>query len=597
MSCTYLRLAPLLAVLALAGCTDRAAPPGHEEGRGVQRLGEASEQRVFGGIARPVVLPGTSDLELAAEQLPEGRLLLAAAATPEPDAAEPESLHCLARLRQDGGAWRPLVEFAAPAPGEDGPVWATAQAEVPETRDAVLGLSCRPQDAASAAASPEVTWAQPIVVPTAPPGTHPLVVLISLDTLRADHVSGFGADPDLTPNLLRLGQEGLRVTGATSDGTWTRPSHLALFESGYRNGPKDADRMVPLSRAFADAGYATVGITGGGYMRTSFGFGRGFDYYWVPPNDEFPDLSAMLDDATGWIDQVGDAPLFLFVHTYAAHRPSPEMLRWKRTRKPGRPFKPGPRDLAHVVRFYRDLVAGLDADLGPFLEKLRQLSARRPVHLVVASDHGEAFMEHGYYGHGGAFVPHPELNRIPMIVWSPDFLDGGNRDDEPTMLADVAPSLLTAAGVPIPSTMHGRNLWPRWVAASRGTAAPEPADAAQGSVTRNLRSWTLVRDGYKLVVLRSKKGVDRRVGIRLYDLSADPTERVDLAHRQPERTQAMLEQLRVRLAGLGVEEPELAILMGGVADPRRPVARMAQPGEEKVDDATRDQLRALGYVD
>lgn len=544
----------------------------------VLRLGEVAGEGRYDNVVKPTLATEEGSRALALPDGVAGRLLLAVARRPERDPDEPHAaIDCTAVVVGADGEERLLSRLEVPR-GVSG--WVEADARLEATSGASLRLGCEPQRESG----PWGDWAQPILIPDSQ-HAGPLVVLISLDTLRADRVPGYGGREEWTPHLARLVREGLTVA-ATSDGTWTVPSHQSLMLGRFWETRFVGRQPTTLAEVLARAGFATVGITDGGYVGPAFGFQRGFDHYFSPKAVEHVyHLDESVRRVSRWLQRLGGAPTLLFLHTYAVHILPPKAAAWYR--KHGR-YSPGPGDLAEAREWYDGLVRRVDAELGPLFDNLRRMARSRKVIAVVFSDHGEAFMEHDYYGHGKTALPFDEVTRVPLIVWAPRLVPGSRTDDLPTTLADVAPSVLAAVGLAAPSWMRGRNLWPHWA----GLAGSEPARV--GAVTRNEVSWSL-RDGrYKLIVARRAQPESGERAIVLIDLRKDPAEHHDIASADPTRTREMLGRLRARLEELGVPAAELAEF-----DSSKPAARGPQqpkaPAAE-LDETARRQLIELGYI-
>jgi arylsulfatase A-like enzyme len=454
-----------------------------------------------------------------------------------------------------------------------------------------------------------IAWARPLFVPTANTPA-PLVVIVSLDTLRADRVSGFGAAAGATPVLGRLGREGVRFIETMAEATWTIPSHFALFYSRLYGFPAERPPLRGLPQVLADHGYVTAGFTGGGFMGAFFRFHLGFDHFAEYDAHDFGgsdvrSLPHVLDDAERWMRTFSDVPLAMFVHTYAVHEltPGEQTFREERPDRPlGEQFDPSPAQVAAARRLYDELVVETDTILGPFFERLRAVAAERPLLLIVLSDHGEAFWEHQNYRHGddGPRVTlHDEVTRVPLIVWGPKIVAEGVVSRRPTMLIDVAPSILAAAGIPRPTTMMGQDIWSSWSLATAG--GDDGAGAGAPSVSRGARGWALRSRSYKLIA-EAVDGAPTR--FELYDLRRDPQERRNLAARNRRATEALRWRLTRRVAGLtgtplAVELPVCPLCKYEDMEAFWDGALMQAAGgdREAIEAATRERLRALGYAE
>ncbi len=326
--------------------------------------------------------------------------------------------------------------------------------------------------------------------------TPPNVLLISLDTLRADRLGLYGHDRATSPHLDALGAESTVFERAWSTGAYTLPSHASLFSGQYpsvHRVERPEQRPIPelspyMAELFKAAGYATGAFTGGGFVMPTFGFARGFDVYGItdPALDAdwdrtLPALADGLDVAPDYLSGRGfrgvseflerrkDEPFFLFVHTYAAHELSPpdrfldaigaapnsyelhdeywddflyarplsdEQLEWARDR-------------------YDAGVLQADELVGRLLEKLDELDLAESTIVVVTSDHGKELGERGRVFHSHQL--RPELVRVPLILHVPG--QGAERRMDPASLVDLLPTLAGLTGVPAPAFVQGRDLF------------------------------------------------------------------------------------------------------------------------------------------
>jgi arylsulfatase A-like enzyme len=314
----------------------------------------------------------------------------------------------------------------------------------------------------------------------APAAPRPNVLLISLDTLRADHLGCFGYRKGTSPNLDRFAAEGIRFTNCRSQAPWTLPSHMSLFTSllPTDNGVDNVNKVLPreivtLAQVLRKAGYRTAGLVNDGQMKAHWGFRRGFETWREFPVDtaagSCPNITTQ---AINWLrDDAAGSPFFLFLHYYDCHDPydAPEPFRRKmgttltgarahelcvRYHGPGQSL-PRPDLLADLVAAYDAEIAWLDDELG------RLLAAVPPDTLaVVFADHGEAFKEHGWLMHGATL--YDEEIHVPLIVRLPAGQARGKVVEEPAMLLDVAPTILACCGIPVPAQFQGADLATLW---------------------------------------------------------------------------------------------------------------------------------------
>jgi len=384
---------------------------------------------------------------------------------------------------------------------------------------------------------------------------HPDIVLVSVDTLRADHVT-----PILTPAIETLASTGTRFTMARTVAPLTLPAHVSLM-TGVRppghgvhlNGTDHfAGHLPTLAALLADAGYRTAAFVGAYVLDRRFGLAGGFEVY----DDQIPRRpeasmrleaerrgAEVIDRALAWLSEADvdrARPIFVWVHLYDPHAP----------------YDPPPEFLAGAGgRPYDGEVAYADRQIGRLLDGLASSGDRERV-IAVVSDHGESLGEHGESTHG--MLLYDGALRVPLVIAGPGVPVATRR--EAVTILDVAPTLLDAAGVGTPSTMEGRNL----------LAAPAPAPAVAYAETDypRLAGWsplTSLADGHwKLVDAPDPE---------LYDLADDAGETTNVAADHAGLVAAMQRRARELRARASVAPPPTTVA--------RDVA---------------ERLRALGYV-
>jgi arylsulfatase len=433
----------------------------------------------------------------------------------------------------------------------------------------------------------------------------PNLVLISIDTLRADRLGAYGYPLPTSPALdRRLAAEGVVFEQVFSQSPKTTPSHMTMFTSLYpcvhgielwqseKSGPVLNPRVDTLAEVLRNAGYATAAFTGGVHMNRARGFDQGFQRY---RHDD------QLRRSREWLQAHAGHSFFLFFHTYEVHdpyKPPPELAKrfdgdygdgpileavrqirdggidgWGRSHKLfwDAVDRTSARDVRFVSRLYDAAIRNMDdATLGPLLDKLDALGLASNTLVVFTSDHGEAFGEHGVFLHDDLYAG---TLHVPLVLRFPGRLPAGVRVAQRARLLDLMPTVLDLLGVASPPALQGRSLAP----AARGTPLPDPADAVISEYDSRPGGGVFesVRQGSH-VLIRDK---DR---VQLFDLAVDPGEREDRAADHSASVSAMrasLEEWRARCA-------ELASRLG----PR--------PTDWRAPDAdTLRQLRALGYVE
>lgn len=364
-----------------------------------------------------------------------------------------------------------------------------------------------------------------------PPPTARHLVVVSIDTLRADRV-GVYSGVNLTPAIDRIAKEGAYASDATSHVPLTRPSHATMFTGlwPWQVGLRDnlsAGTLPPsplLSEILQGAGFRTAAFVSSIVLGSRGGFARGFDRYdeSIPPG---PD--AMLDAlqkpgadtmraALAWLEAQRAADrFFLFVHLYEPHDPY----------EPPEPFASRYRD-----RPYDGEVAYADALVDQLDKALQRLDLARNTLVVVTSDHGEGLGEHDETLHG--FFAYQTTLAVPLVFRGPA-IRPNHRIDETVGLVDLLPTVLDLLGVAIPNDLKpaGASLG----AALRGASTPTPrAQYAESLVPLLHFGWSdlrVLRDGRWKYILAPRP--------ELYDLATDPHEQQNLAPKQQTRTAAL----------------------------------------------------------
>jgi hypothetical protein len=463
------------------------------------------------------------------------------------------------------------------------------------------------------------------------------VLVISLDALGATHAGAYGYPRDTTPRLDALAEEGTLFERAYAPQVWTLTSHLTMMTGlhpqvhGASHKRPARERVETLADRLSSAGFETAAFVGtGGYMDARFGLGRGFARYEVLPGPAHRTTARRL----AWLEEQADrqrkdpsARFFLFAHYYDVHsdfgtpvpyesppefarRYWPEGLEWDRSgdtqlliemEKAGDVTE---ADRQAVTAFYDGSVRYCDQHcLGTLLDGLEELGLARNTLVVVTSDHGEELFEHGMCSHQ---QPYDETARIPLVVRGPG-IAAGRRVEALAGLVDLTPTILSLLGLDAPDGLQGHD----WANALGGAPGNEPRRVYVDGIFGGLPDvyWrypsAVVADepegrfGAIATVDYTPAGpsdggagggsptTTRRYRfslagpVELYDLRADPHQRVDIAAARPE----IADRLGEALVAWYEENEE-----------RRVVAGADAPRADFLDPSERERLRALGYV-
>jgi len=393
---------------------------------------------------------------------------------------------------------------------------------------------------------------------------RPNLLVITIDTLRADRVGAYGYAGAATPVLDALARRGARFDQALAAVPLTGPSHATIFTGQYPpvHGVRDNvafrldARHATLATLLKNDGYRTAAFVGAFPVASAFGFGQGFDHFGerIHQNPAGGQAERPADEVAAevvaWLaDLQDDKPFFAWAHFYDPHDPyrPPEGYRERFRERP-----------------YDGEVAFVDTQVGRVLDALEASGRGANTVLAVLSDHGEGLGEHHEATH--AILIYQSTLRVPFLLAGPG-VPAGQVVHGRVGLVDVLPTLLSLLGLDAPAELPGRDLGPALTGAPLAPAALY-AESLFGRLNcrwSSLRAWV---DGhYKLI-----DGAQPE----LYDLSRDPAEQNDLAASDPRRVQRLRRGLR---AALGEMVPEGDVARAAVLSPQQ-----------------EERLRSLGYA-
>ncbi len=387
------------------------------------------------------------------------------------------------------------------------------------------------------------------------------LIMVTIDTLRADRVGAYGGPRGLTPNLDRLSQNGVTFLDTTAHAPLTVPSHASLMTGMFPNrlGVRDnagfplSSGFETLAEALGRVGYRTGAFISSYVLNRRTGIAQGFETFvdrfpigavnLAPSRLERPG-SEVATEAVEWLE-VASEPFFLWVHFYEPHAPY-EAPRAFRDQWPDQP--------------YDAEVAASDWALGELLRRVPEVVNERTVY-VVTSDHGESLGEHGEPEHG--FFLYDATLKVPLILAGPG-LPGGVTLPDQVRHVDIFPTISALLGISLPEELDGENLLPLIEGKNRTTSPISYAETAHGHLYFGSSELRAVRNG-KWKYIEAPKA-------ELYHVSTDPNESLNRFGEESE----VLSDLTRRL-----EE----IRQDGIT-----------PDALPIDSATADQLRSLGYV-
>jgi arylsulfatase A-like enzyme len=412
------------------------------------------------------------------------------------------------------------------------------------------------------------------------------VVFVLVDTLRADRLAAYGYSRDTTPFLSQVAQNGIRFAHVRAQSSWTKTSMASLWSATFplRNGVIRYDDGLPdalplAAEIFQKAGFKTGGIIRNGWVGANFGFGRGFDVYIRPgpakqealvrsearsghpiPGTDYDATVAGLE----FIRATAGERFFLYLHLMDVHQYVYE--------EKSALFGSGYSDA------YDNSIHWVDRNIGVLFKGMQDLGVLDKTLVVIASDHGEAFYEHGGEGHGRNL--YSEVTVTPWILSPPFNLKGGVTVEPWVRNVDIFPTVFDLLGLPAYPSAQGQSLVPLIERTARG----EPIDGAAPAPDYSFlnRVWGRVNVAPRPTVSFSEG--DQRLIVdlcninppQLFDIKTDPGEQKNLAEEQPER----VAEIRARL------EAQVAADEGSQAETKALA----------VESFRLEQLRALGYV-
>jgi arylsulfatase A-like enzyme len=473
--------------------------------------------------------------------------------------------------------------------------------------------------------------------------TRPNVVLISIDTLRADRLGAYGHEENTSPNIDLLAKEAVVFEAAYAQASWTLPSHASMFTGlnpiahgvTSRRG-RLVHEHVTVAELLRDAGYTTAAWVGRGsysYVGAERGLAQGFDQYEHAPHGD-PSLrqtattaydpqpanhdggslgegEAEITSVLEWLPGRPQAPFFLFVHLDDVHSqptglpydsPPPFHDRFcpgevedytgcdvsgkycatkmlQRIRR-GHIAAPTPDEIGKIFCLYDGAVAFSDHQVGRLVQGLRDQQLLENTLLIVTSDHGEALMEHGDLLH---FAVYEEVSRVPLIVRFPRGEHAG-RAGAVVELVDLVPTILDQAGIEAPEFLQGQNLVN--VVSSKSPTAKNTGKNTAFTMGNYSPPPVLWRKGNAKLILRSEDRTDleaKRPGEELYDLSNDPREQHNRAEIDTELGQKLRRELELHNQD---STKTFESLHSG-----------PNPNDLEVPNRERELLKKLGYIE
>jgi arylsulfatase A-like enzyme len=452
-------------------------------------------------------------------------------------------------------------------------------------------------------------WFNPVVY--SPQQHTKNVILISLDTLRPDHLGCYGYPRETSPNIDSLSQESALFQNTFATSPWTLPSHVSMLTSlncinhqVYHIDQTMDPSLLTLADIFRTNDYFTGAITSGGYVSGLYGFSKGFDSYHV--------RGAILEKnaaelgcryALEWIERHKDRNFFLFLHTYQIHTPydSPApfntlflkddakfthidmgRLRYNHENR----YKPVSADIKqNFIDLYDAEIRYTDeALIRPLIERLKKLDIYDDTMVVLTSDHGEEFYEHGSWQH--LHSVYNETIKIPLVIKFFNSEHAGKTVTKYTRIIDIMPTILEALNIDLPKQeLDGKSLF--------GLLADEEQENSERIFICELASNVMKKHvPKKMAINRGKHKFILNQDFKPEDLAyffspppeIDPMEVFDLELDPDE------------LKNMALEKPQLAKTLLDFLKTHNTQKRKVFPEKAKINQELREQLRALGYI-
>jgi len=451
-------------------------------------------------------------------------------------------------------------------------------------------------------------WFNPVLYPQ--DKSKRQVILISIDTLRSDHLGCYGYERDTSPHLDVLASESALFLNVYAPSPWTLPSHVSMMtglnasrHQIYSEDQRMSSETITLAELMRMDNFFCSAFTGGGFVSSAFGFADGFDSYYERTDEVALDHAAELcfRDVSRWIEFNKDRDFFLFIHTYQPHDPyvSPlpyktrflsEQARWTHLNLLGYLggqsgiYKPlPPEERQNIIDLYDGEISYTDERLlGPLVDTLKELSLFDQTMIIFTSDHGEEFFEHGGWGHGHSL--YEESLKVPLLIKFPGKKFSGRRIENIVSLVDILPTVLDEYGIDKrQNDFDGRSLLPLLKGKEKGHRT-FLSEVGENILNLHLPRKTATNEGMYKFILNGKLSQNESdffqvlpapvKTLELFDLSADPFEKNNIVDERARLAQRFLAQIEI-LQGL----------------------TKGRAGETAViDEELEAQLRALGYI-
>jgi arylsulfatase A-like enzyme len=452
-------------------------------------------------------------------------------------------------------------------------------------------------------------WFNPVLY--SPQQNTKNVILISLDTLRPDHLGCYGYSRDTSPSIDSLAEDSALFRNTFATSPWTLPSHVSLLTSlncinhqVYQGNQTMDPSILTLADILRTRGYFNGAITGGGFVSGFYGFSKGFDSYHVRGQVQAENSAEIAGRAAlDWIERHKDRNFFLFLHTYQIHNPyfspAPYNELFLEKTSTFKEIDHSPFRLNHENRYktvtddlrqnFIDLYDGEirytdESLIKPLVSKLKEIKLYDNTMIILTSDHGEEFYEHKSWHHTHSV--YNETIKVPLIIKFFNSTNMGKRIPEFARLIDIMPTILEELGINRPKyPMDGESLLE--LLSDEKRQLEERifiAELASNVMQRHVPKKVAINQGkYKLIINSEFKSEDLAYFLfsppeiepmEIFDLEKDPDELYDKSRENPQLTRKLLDFL----------------------NNQNKMTRAVTAEEDKMSEELREQLRALGYI-
>lgn len=431
--------------------------------------------------------------------------------------------------------------------------------------------------------------------------TGPNVILISVDTLRADHLGCYGYERSTTPNIDQFAKDGILFVNAIAQSSWTLPSHLSLFTSLYPSShgviskeEKLNEKHITLAEVLQGIGYETVAFTDGGYVKEKFGY-QGFDHFESNrTGKEEYGIEVVYTKAVNWLKGNHSKPFFLFLHTYQPHSPYDPLPPFdiysdknyngivdvsagqKSDYYEGIKSEMTREDYQYVIDKYDGEILYTDHFIGKLFEELRRLGLYDKSVIILTSDHGENFMDHtdselGFIGH---YELYDEIVKVPLIIKAPE-LPTGKVINAQAESIDIMPTVLDLLEINIHHKVDGGSLMGL---IEHGSYDDVFAFSERSlSPNREFDEYKMIRSNDWKLLLRLRNSPDPSE-MELYNLKVDPKEQNNLFTEEAEVGKLLLANLQSWM------------------DTQKEKSKKSSADKIQLDKESIEELKALGYI-